>query len=353
MADYGALQWSPDGKPFINDWSGKKVFITPIVAAQYKDDPKAQAWAASQGAHIGAAGGSDTVTGAPDATTLKSRGTWNPDTGQYDQGVNWDNVLSMATGGFVGAGALDAAFAGGAGAAAAPTAASSTAAATPAAAGTTGGAVAGGGGILSTVKSAANLIKNGTDAYSGLSDILGGAAKSNVSQGNAADALKIGLANATTNRQSVASKLPATRLATAARAALMGAPPSTVTWGGPGSGLKGQIPVYSGFADANKAVTDGTKDIAPLVGADQLAAQKAGGPTGGNTDMTANMPTGVGNESGLSQTLGGGALVTALLAALNKGSQPPPPQGPNEPPGSGFANGSGDYPDLSALGGLA
>ncbi len=132
MADYGQIQWS-GGKPYIVDASGKRYFLPPIVAAQYRDDPKALAWAASQGASIGAPGGTDTVTGQPDATLLKTRGTWNPDTGQYDQGVNWENLASLAAGGFVGAGA-GAALAGGAGggAAAAPAASSGGGAAIPA-----------------------------------------------------------------------------------------------------------------------------------------------------------------------------------------------------------------------------
>lgn len=103
MADYGQLQWSPDGRPYLVDASGKRYFVPPIVAAQYRDDPRALQWAASQGAHIGAAGGSDTVTGAPDSTLTASRGVWNPDTGQYEQGANWDNIASLGVGGLIAA----------------------------------------------------------------------------------------------------------------------------------------------------------------------------------------------------------------------------------------------------------
>ncbi len=105
MADAGTLHWSSDGRPFLLDASGSKYFVPPIVAAQYVNDPKALAWAKSQGASIGAPGGTDTVTGRPGASLFTTAGTWNPDAGKYDQGVNWENIAALAAGGFAGAGA--------------------------------------------------------------------------------------------------------------------------------------------------------------------------------------------------------------------------------------------------------
>lgn len=161
--DYSVVLWD-NGKPYWKTASGGKTYIPPLVAAQMRDNPRAQAWAAQQGVQI-QYGGTDeqptvqniTNNAAPGGSLFHERGQWNPETGEWDQPINWGNIASLAVGGFIAAPAV-AALAGsgaaGSGAAGTGAATSGTSAgvgsgslaslgAAPAAAGT-GSAVTGG-----------------------------------------------------------------------------------------------------------------------------------------------------------------------------------------------------------------
>lgn len=140
MADRGnwyplinqGIQWSPDGRPYYNTSDGRKDFVPPISAAQYQDDPKMIAWAATQGAKIDyspvAGGGNPVVSNnsVPGGDFFHNRGTWNSENGGYDTGLNWGNILSLAIAGTITAGVAVAAMGGGAGAQAAVDAALAT-----------------------------------------------------------------------------------------------------------------------------------------------------------------------------------------------------------------------------------
>ncbi len=123
--DYQTVLWDANGKPYWKTASGSKTYIPPIVAAQYQDDPKLRAWAASQGESIDyskvASGGQAAVTNnaRPGASLLKNAGTWNSKTGQFDRGVNWGNIMALGIAGAIAAPFVIGAVAGGAGAGAA------------------------------------------------------------------------------------------------------------------------------------------------------------------------------------------------------------------------------------------
>lgn len=95
------LQFDASGKPFLITASGKRSYLPPATAAQMSD-PRAQQWAASMG-EVLARDASGTVTGlasnaAPDASFTKSRGEWNPTTGQFDQSINQGGLGGLIEG---------------------------------------------------------------------------------------------------------------------------------------------------------------------------------------------------------------------------------------------------------------
>lgn len=57
----------------------------------------------------------ETTNRAPNGSFFKNRGTWNTQTGQWDTGVNWGNVLALGIGGALAAPAVAGAFGAGAG----------------------------------------------------------------------------------------------------------------------------------------------------------------------------------------------------------------------------------------------
>ena len=129
--------WDPTtNAPYYKTSDGKKAFVPPVAAAQYRDDPKMLAWAKSQGATLATdPEGITSGSSVPRGNLLRSRGTWNSQTGQYDQPINWGNLASIGIGTAIAGPALMSAFGGGGGAIAPTAAGSGTAAGTTAAAG--------------------------------------------------------------------------------------------------------------------------------------------------------------------------------------------------------------------------
>lgn len=159
-----------------------------------------------------------------------------------------------------------------------------------------------------------------------LADTLGGAAKAGQAQNNTSDLLKLALAREGLSRDKFALDAPGTRLSTgssaAIKAALAKAGPSHTNWGGPGSGLRGEIPTTSGgIHDAISSLKSNPNYMSLLdtVGKDELAGEKRGGASGGNMDAAQpSILNGVGQSSGADKALGFGALGSSILGALGK-----------------------------------
>lgn len=152
--DYTKVLWE-SGKPYWLTASGKKMFIPPLTAAQMREDPKAQAWAKSQGVNIDyqtdpttgqvtVGPGGVTNTATPSGGLIHQRGEWNSETGQFDQGIDWGNIMALGVGGAIAAPFVAGALAGAGGGAASGAGASGAGAAA-------GGAAAGGTLASSTI----------------------------------------------------------------------------------------------------------------------------------------------------------------------------------------------------------
>lgn len=113
MVDNQHVLWDASGKPYNMDpTTGQKSFIPPLAAAQY-NDPRMQAWAQSMGvkATYDKPGGQITKmleTGRPSGGFFHEDGTWNPSNGNWDQGLNWGNIISLVIAGAITAGAASA-----------------------------------------------------------------------------------------------------------------------------------------------------------------------------------------------------------------------------------------------------
>lgn len=141
--DYSQVLWD-NGKPYYKTGNGGKMYIPPASAMSMFDDPKAIAWAKSQGYYIdgGRAGLNQTPTVGPDGKVvmppnpvhtgnqsggfLHTTGEWNSDTGQFDHSIDWGNILTLVVAGVMTAGVATAALGGGAGAEAAVSTAAAT-----------------------------------------------------------------------------------------------------------------------------------------------------------------------------------------------------------------------------------
>lgn len=125
--DQSRVLWDATGPYWLSTDGRTKHYIPPIVAAQYRDDPRMLAWAKSRGFELqrddqGAITGMNQAPGAGAGSDrpldFRTGRQWNPKTGQYETHFDWGDVLTSAVGGMLGAGAVDA-FAGGAAAPAA------------------------------------------------------------------------------------------------------------------------------------------------------------------------------------------------------------------------------------------
>lgn len=171
-------------------------------------------------------------------------------------------------------------------------------------------------------KTALGFIPGVGPAIGGIADVLGGAAKSGAQSNQSRDALKVALSNQQLSRDKFAVDAPSARMKNSLQAALAKhATPSTVQWNGPGSGLRGEVPVYSG---GRKSIYDAVKepDTANLMDTvlhDSLIQQQRGGVSGGNMDDKTMDPSELGKTSILDKVMGGGAFGSSLLTALLKG----------------------------------
>src|SRR5438132_2201717 len=176
----------------------------------------------------------------------------------------------------------------------------------------------------------ANAGAGGYD-YSGLArrlaGLFGGAAGANRQQNNLQDRLGLdrysAAENARLRRDQFALTAPGTRLRDSTRASLTSNfTPTRVQWGGPGSGLRGELPQITGGASAGLANLDPrTKSLADLVMSDELAGEQKGGMTGGQGDITMMPPPKLGAESGMDRLLGGAATGSSLLDAILGGGK--------------------------------
>lgn len=172
-----------------------------------------------------------------------------------------------------------------------------------AAAGQTPSEWAAGSTTVGGASSAAPAVAGGSrllNVASRLAPVLGGAASSLGKAERQNEALDLQSAQ-------LGLAAPRTRLATALRAALASAPPVTASWGGPGSGLRGEVPTYSGGAQAAMQNPD-VRKLSQQIIHDELMNQ-----------MTGNDLPKVGSkkpDSWLDDVLGYGSTVAGIAGAF-------------------------------------
>ena len=98
IVDYNDIRWDERGSPFWMTASGKRHFLPPIIAGQYRDNPRLLQWAQSQGVTAEKPSGN-----VPGGSFLRGRGEWNTDEGQYDRPLNVGNLASLGIGGAIAA----------------------------------------------------------------------------------------------------------------------------------------------------------------------------------------------------------------------------------------------------------
>lgn len=157
------------------------------------------------------------------------------------------------------------------------------------------------------------------DTIGKLAPILGGAAKSGQDANAQRDRNSVLAEQLRLNRDKFALDAPGKRLGTSTRASILSNfTPTRVSWGGPGSGLRGEIPQYSGGAAGSLANLDPqTKALAQQIIKDAIASQLRGGETGGGEDRKATLPDNFGKSSTGDKILGGASTATSILGALN------------------------------------
>lgn len=171
----------------------------------------------------------------------------------------------------------------------------------------------GGGGVTGFLKSL------GGKAITGIADTLSGAADSAQQSNDRKAAIAASLENTRLGRDQFALNAPGERMNSSVRAALAkNYTPSVAHWGGPGSGLRGEVPTYSGSQSFHDAIHNAdTQGLMDRVLKDETAQQQHGGITGDNAD--AAIPTNIGQDSTGDKILGGTSLGSSLLAAILRG----------------------------------
>lgn len=166
-------QGHPQQTPGQRDNPQAQIFYDAAKDLNYTVTSNGQKLYQSPVSYAGQAKGTGHGMVNPKGSLLKGNGTWNPQSGTFDQGANWGNILSMVVAGVLTAGAADAIMgassgtaAAAAGSGAAPGAAGGTApvlegiaagpgaASVPAAAGAAYGPLAGGYGAVTTTAAA-------------------------------------------------------------------------------------------------------------------------------------------------------------------------------------------------------
>ncbi len=173
--------------------------------------------------------------------------------------------------------------------------------------------------ILQQVLSALGGSGGKPGGQSPLGSVLSGAAKSANDTNLANDRNQVSR-SAVQNQANVnAVTLPDKRLKSSILASVLSNyQPAGVKWGGPGSGLRGEVPTYTGGVTGGLQNLDPkTKALVQQVIQDQLLSELQGGASapGGGTDRYV---TPVGQTSALDKILGGTALGVNLLTALQQ-----------------------------------
>jgi hypothetical protein len=191
----------------------------------------------------------------------------------------------------------------------------------PGLAGTPGLAAAADAGILST---AGPGLLGTLSTLGEMGSILGQASSSQLAAKQANDRLNTTLYGEQAAAENAAKKFaltaPGTRLKSSTSASLLNNyQPQSVAWGGPGSGLKGQMPTYSGGVPGGLQNLDpDTRALSQQVIKDQLLSQMKGGRSGENEDLKIPDRPNIGEESRGDKVLGG--LATGLSLAGAAGS---------------------------------
>ena len=92
------IQWDAQGRPFVIDNGGRRSYIPPVVAGQFRDDPRLLAWAASQGVTAERPSGN-----VPRGGFIRGRGQWDSDEGGWDRPLNVGNLMGLGIGGAIAA----------------------------------------------------------------------------------------------------------------------------------------------------------------------------------------------------------------------------------------------------------
>lgn len=188
--------------------------------------------------------------------------------------------------------------------------------------------------------------------------ILGGMSKAGVDANAARDRNAILKEQMRLNRDRFATDAPDRRLSTSTRASILSNfKPTSVEWGGPGSGERGEVPKISGgLSDSIANLDPQTKALVQQILKDELAQQMRGGETGGGQDRAVDLGSDFGKSSTGDKIVGGASTAANLLGAvpnLGKGSGPwwkkllglggPGRDAPSSAPGTG---GSVSNPNL-------
>lgn len=156
-------------------------------------------------------------------------------------------------------------------------------------------------------------------AIDGLSGVLGGAAKGSQTSQQANDNAKLQKGQLQLSRDKFAVSAPQDRLKAGILASLgKNATPGKVTWGGPGSGLRGEIPTYSG---GTSSIYSALKDPS-VQGLQQSTLDDELSQQLGQHDSSLGDAGDVGQESTGSKILGAGALGSSILSLLLKNKKP-------------------------------
>lgn len=185
-----------------------------------------------------------------------------------------------------------------------------------------GGGGTGGDGLANTLY----------DAALDSREVFGGAAKSGAQANQNRDVLQTNLQNTQVSRDRLALDAPGIRMKNSIKAALSkNAVPSSVQWGGPGSGLRGEIPKFSGGRQSiyGAAKDPAVQSLMEQVLQDELMSQQQGGPSGGGRDSAITFEPG--QTSALDKVIGGGAFGSSILAAILKNRRRGVTEGASQP----------------------
>lgn len=148
--------------------------------------------------------------------------------------------------------------------------------------------------------------------------ILGGMSKSGVDANAARDRNAILKEQMRLNRDKFAVDAPDKRLSTSTRASILSNfKPTSVEWGGPGSGERGELPKISGgLSDSIANLDPQTKQLVQQILKDELASQMRGGETGGGQDRAVDLGADFGKSSTGDKVTGAASTVASLLSAV-------------------------------------